>query len=675
MRKLIALVLCVILTLCLYGCQNDTSDTQDLTAADPSPFPVVDYSSKIFMFPEGAVVCGVDLSGMTIPKAYTILNNTVSGYNLRININNRTAILWADDFDLQFSSELMDQYVSAIKDGNDPRSIIPVTYNEGQLKYALSLQLNILPKDVSLVYNAETDSFDFTEPVLGTAYELDPVIDALKPVILSLESQYTTTAKTVDLAPTYTADNTYAIDAQNSANKLLSKSLTYTFTPDNSQTKTATIEIDDLGSFFTFDSSLNPVVNKTAVADYVARLSDEFSVGTNDGKFLTSLGEYIDFEIYYADQFVDTAALTDDIVYCLENGITGTRVAPYLPAEKGLAHDLGGNYVEVNLTEQCLWVYNNYECVVYTPIVTGSLGNGWGTPNGAFAVVYKEIGATLMGLDVTYWMPFYGNYGLHDAPWRTVYEKEEYLFNGSHGCVNIPPVNADDVFRNVSWGTPVIVYGGAHYGDIVTQELTGTTEYNVGVDVGTFKLDTTPKYGPTSRLTYTSNNTDIVTVSSKGVVTVLGTGTAKITIESPDWDFCPSDQIVVTINVHDSCSETGHMIVNWKETATPTCTANGTETGVCSAPGCSYSESRTIEKTHKYRSWTVTVEPTCTETGEKSRTCRYCDHEETAIVEATGHMTVDWKITKRATETEAGELTGTCYHCDLVATKEIPVIE
>ena len=65
------------------------------------------------------------------------------------------------------------------------------------------------------------------------------------------------------------------------------------------------------------------------------------------------------------------------------------------------------------------------------------------TPTGTFGITYKERDATLTGQnyssDVKYWMPFYGNVGLHDASWRSSFGSDIYVTNGSHGCINLPP--------------------------------------------------------------------------------------------------------------------------------------------------------------------------------------------------------------------------------------------
>jgi lipoprotein-anchoring transpeptidase ErfK/SrfK len=75
---------------------------------------------------------------------------------------------------------------------------------------------------------------------------------------------------------------------------------------------------------------------------------------------------------------------------------------------------------------------------------------------------YKQKGPTLRGpgyeAEVTYWMPFNGNIGIHDASWRYSYGGNIYRRNGTHGCVNVPKYLAKRIFENIEEGTPVICY-------------------------------------------------------------------------------------------------------------------------------------------------------------------------------------------------------------------------
>jgi erfK/ybiS/ycfS/ynhG family protein len=59
---------------------------------------------------------------------------------------------------------------------------------------------------------------------------------------------------------------------------------------------------------------------------------------------------------------------------------------------------------------------------------------------------------------VSYWMPFNGNIGLHDATWRSKFGGNIYVKNGSHGCINLPKNKAAELFAKIQKGCPVVVH-------------------------------------------------------------------------------------------------------------------------------------------------------------------------------------------------------------------------
>ena len=125
-------------------------------------------------------------------------------------------------------------------------------------------------------------------------------------------------------------------------------------------------------------------------------------------------------------------------------------------------HDYGDSYVEINLTNQHLFLYKDGKLVVESDFVSGNLSKGHDTPTGAFGLTYKTMNAVLRGPDyetpVTYWMPFNGGIGLHDAPWQTNFGGDWYLEHGSRGCVNLQYDVAETVFNNVDSVTPVVCH-------------------------------------------------------------------------------------------------------------------------------------------------------------------------------------------------------------------------
>ncbi len=124
------------------------------------------------------------------------------------------------------------------------------------------------------------------------------------------------------------------------------------------------------------------------------------------------------------------------------------------------------SYIEIDITRQHIWMYLNGECIVDSACVTGNAGIH-DTPEGYFFLTYKTTNAVLRGYNdngskyaspVSYWMPFNGGIGLHDASWRDTFGGSIYLGNGSHGCVNLPKETAQKIYQHIDKTIPIIVY-------------------------------------------------------------------------------------------------------------------------------------------------------------------------------------------------------------------------
>ena len=94
--------------------------------------------------------------------------------------------------------------------------------------------------------------------------------------------------------------------------------------------------------------------------------------------------------------------------------------------------------------------------------MSGNDAKGWSTPPGAYGLYYKQRDKTLRGegyaTPVSFWMPFNGGVGFHDANWRRDFGGNYYKRNGSHGCVNMPYSAAQTLFDNIEAGCAILVY-------------------------------------------------------------------------------------------------------------------------------------------------------------------------------------------------------------------------
>ena len=124
-------------------------------------------------------------------------------------------------------------------------------------------------------------------------------------------------------------------------------------------------------------------------------------------------------------------------------------------------------YIEVSISKQRMWVWQDKTVIYESPITSGATGAGLGTITGLFSIYYKTTNTHLVGyqygynydVPVKYWMPFHSGYGLHDASWRNgKFGGQDYYYGGSHGCVNMPDATAEFVYNWASVGTPVWVH-------------------------------------------------------------------------------------------------------------------------------------------------------------------------------------------------------------------------
>ena len=155
-----------------------------------------------------------------------------------------------------------------------------------------------------------------------------------------------------------------------------------------------------------------------------------------------------------------------DVQDAVTTQAAGERTPTFLYKAMGWDNgDITGTYVEVSISEQHLWCYHNYELVMDTDVVTGLPTSERETRRGIYAIDAKKEHATLGRLDVQgyaspvdYWAPFDGGRGLHDAPWRGSFGGDIYLYDGSHGCVNIPSQNMAAIYNAIEIGNAVIIY-------------------------------------------------------------------------------------------------------------------------------------------------------------------------------------------------------------------------
>lgn len=220
----------------------------------------------------------------------------------------------------------------------------------------------------------------------------------------------------------------------------------------------------------TIKASMNSnklIVDKKYVKKFVDTLANKYNTSGRNRKFKSSKkgrifitgGDYG----YVINREKEFKRLIKDLN--LNKDVKRTPKYARTPYDK--SDEVGKSYVELDLSLQHLWVYKNGKLIVSTDVVTGDLANGYATPSGIYYLKYKQRDTTLSGDNadgsrynskVSYWMPFNGGIGLHDATWRSSFGGNIYKSNGSHGCVNMPPAKAKKTFDTIESGYPIVVH-------------------------------------------------------------------------------------------------------------------------------------------------------------------------------------------------------------------------
>jgi len=116
---------------------------------------------------------------------------------------------------------------------------------------------------------------------------------------------------------------------------------------------------------------------------------------------------------------------------------------PATPADATCAGNTQPQSIVVHLAQQRAWMCAGARQVYTTPVTTGQVSSGDATPTGTWTVEDKQADRYLTGPGysdfVHYWLPFYGDFGLHDATWQAMpFGDQGYRQQGSHGCVHLP---------------------------------------------------------------------------------------------------------------------------------------------------------------------------------------------------------------------------------------------
>lgn len=424
-------------------------------------------------FNRGSKINSIDVSGKTIEEADNEIMSKINSYELSLEGRNGVKDkITADDINLQCDLKGRLEQIknnqsslawigSFFKDNNTNISDI-VTYDDKKLDKvlenlsAMSAENVVEPKNASIKY--ENGAYEIVDEVKGCKLNKAFLKSAVSEAIRKGEENIDLDESNCYEIPQYTSRSKEVNDAKDLMNGYLSSKITYNFIGGDE-----TIDASIINEWLSVDSNYNVNIDENKIKKYIGTLSKKYNTVGKTRQFKTTGGQTVSVTGGDYGNKVDISKESDYLVEAIKNKTVENKEPKY--SQKSMAsgdNDIGNTYVEVSLSGQHLWFYKNGSLITEGPVVTGNISNGTGTPSGTYKLDYKERNATLKGegysTPVSFWMPFNGGIGIHDATWRGSFGGNIYVSGGSHGCVNAPYDLANTIFNNIDAGTPVVCY-------------------------------------------------------------------------------------------------------------------------------------------------------------------------------------------------------------------------
>lgn len=429
------------------------------------------FNSRFFI---GSSVNCINIAGDTVEEVDKKLVDKYESYNLTIKEKyNKKEVINGKDIELSYKTN--DEIKKLKKSQNPLKWIIGILKKdnntiEGSIEYNKDLLIEKLSKLECINDTNCTDSvnasieysegeYRIIKEKVGTKIDRDKLQETIEKAISKGITTIDIEKEDCYVKPKYTSTSEKVIEAKDILNNYIKTSITYDF----GETK-ETLDFGTTNAWFVWNDNFDVSVDSEKVRQYVKCLSSNYDTVGKTRNFTTSFGNTIQVSSGDYGSLIDVEGETESIISLLETGENHTRIPKYAKqtAINNTLDDIGDTYVEISITRQHLWFYKNGSLVTEGDVVTGNVSTSCGTPGGVYYLKYKQKDAVLKGegyeTNVTYWMPFNGGIGIHDAWWRGYFGGQEYMYNGSHGCVNAPTYLANIIFDNIEAGTPIVCY-------------------------------------------------------------------------------------------------------------------------------------------------------------------------------------------------------------------------
>ena len=416
---------------------------------------------------------GWRVGGMSLEEAEEKVGNSAKDYLLTVyDRDGEKYHIYGEDISCSYvpdgSIEKMLQaqnpleWIIAVFSPRTNEAKITMTYQEDLISDAVAdldcfKKKNIIEPENARIETGE-DGYYIEPEKQGNHMDFDSVLSKIKQALSMGEDSITLTDEDY-IHPGVTSETPIIADTMEQINQYLNATVTYEI-----KDYEEVLDSEQIRKFIELEEDYSITLKENEIEKYVQGLASKYNTYADVRSFKTSSGDNVDIGGGDYGWIIDKPAEAKQIIEDLKNGQPVSREPIY--SQRAFVEgkdDIGDTYIEIDYTKQHLWYYEKGELITETDVVTGNINRNNGSPDGVFKIVYKASPAVLKGedyeSDVTYFMPFAYNVGIHDASWRNgKFGGEIYKSSGSHGCVNAPLEIAELLYEKVSVGTPVIAY-------------------------------------------------------------------------------------------------------------------------------------------------------------------------------------------------------------------------
>lgn len=431
------------------------------------------YFSKVFYL--NTFINGVEVSNVIPEEVKATLERSMKNYEMTVaTIDGTREVLDGKDFDFNYNFDEVDVlkekemgWFWPVKFFNRTDYEVQADYkwNEEKLNKKID-ELQCMTQEMTPPSNAslsiDENGLNLVEEVRGNTLKKEEVKTAIAEAMDKGETEINLEEAGCYEEPEITLESPEIQDQLKKVDELCRAEITYNFHGNEEK-----IGTEQIRNWVRKGDDGNLYVARESAYNYLCELANKYDTVNSYRDFWCSRGYEITLNpgTYGWGTDVDTEInlLMDDI----NNKRTASRdpayyMTPYNNLDPSSPDDIGYTYVEIDLSGQYMWYYKNGEILVSTPITSGTMNTGHGTPSGVYFINCRSQNTILVGEDyrtpVNFWMQVVGGVGIHDSLWRSVYGGTEYLNAGSHGCINTPYDAVSSIFWNIEVGTPVIMY-------------------------------------------------------------------------------------------------------------------------------------------------------------------------------------------------------------------------